>query len=236
MKMSIAIPTYESKGRGNEFLEDLFRTIEIQTFKDFEVVISDHSIDNELLKVIYQYRGKFKIVYLKNEEQRGNGPANTNNAIENCSGEIIKVMFQDDFFYDDEALEKIYNAFDENTKWLLCACNHTKNDGNSFYGDLYPAWNGDIINGVNTISSPSVLAARREVFDQVKFDPNLVMMMDCEFYYHAKERYGDPIYYHDVLVSNRVHEDQISSMYLKEDYQKKFNGELLYCKEKHGVK
>ena len=43
MRMSIAIPTYESKGRGVEFLDDLFRTIEIQTFKDFEVVVSDHS-------------------------------------------------------------------------------------------------------------------------------------------------------------------------------------------------
>jgi glycosyltransferase involved in cell wall biosynthesis len=236
MKISIAIPTYESKGRGNEFLDDLFSTIEIQTFKDFEVVVSDHSIDNELLKVIYQYRGKFKIVYVKNENDHGNGPANTNNAIKNCSGEIIKVMFQDDFFYDDEALEKIYNAFTPETQWLLCGSNHTKNDGNSFYWDLYPTWNDDIIRGVNTISSPSVLAARREVFENIKFDTNLVMMMDCELYYHIKKVYGDPVYYHDVLVSNRVHEDQISSMYLKNDYQTKLDKELLYCKEKHGVK
>ena len=35
-------------------------------------------------------------------------PANTNKAISMCSGDIIKVMFQDDFFYDDEALEKIW--------------------------------------------------------------------------------------------------------------------------------
>ena len=47
MRMSIAIPTYEVKGRGVEFLNDLFRTIEIQTFKDFEVVVSDHSKDDK---------------------------------------------------------------------------------------------------------------------------------------------------------------------------------------------
>ena len=41
MKMSIAIPTWESYGKGNEFLDDLFRTIEIQSFKDYEVVVSD---------------------------------------------------------------------------------------------------------------------------------------------------------------------------------------------------
>ena len=44
MKMSIAVPTWESYGKGNEFLDDLFRTLEIQTFQDFEVVVSDHSL------------------------------------------------------------------------------------------------------------------------------------------------------------------------------------------------
>ena len=52
MRLSIAIPTCESKGRGVEFLDDLFRTIEIQTFKDFEVVVSDHSKDDKLVDVI----------------------------------------------------------------------------------------------------------------------------------------------------------------------------------------
>ena len=236
MKMSIAIPTYESKGSGNEFLEDLFRTIEIQTFRDFEVVVSDHSVDNEILKLTDQYREKFKIVYVKNKDNRGNGPANTNNAIKNCSGEIVKIMFQDDFFYDDEALEKIYNAFEPDINWVLCGSNHTKDDGNSFYWDLFPTWNDDILNGVNTISSPSVLATRRTVFNNIKFDTNLVMMMDCELYYHIKKLYGDPVYYNDILVSNRIHEDQISSMYLKNNYQKKFDNELQYCKEKHEVK
>ena len=39
MKMSIAVPTWESYGKGNEFLDDLFRTLEMQTFQDFEVVV-----------------------------------------------------------------------------------------------------------------------------------------------------------------------------------------------------
>jgi len=235
MKISIAIPTYGSKGRGGEFLEDLFETIQIQTFKDFEVVVSDHSIDNEILKLTDQYREKFEIVYIKNENNLGNGPANTNNAIENCSGEIVKIMFQDDFFYDDEALEKIYNAFDPDTNWVLCGSNHTKDDGNSFYWDLFPTWNTNILNGVNTISSPSVLTTRKAVFDDIKFDTSLVMMMDCELYYHIKKLYGDPVYCNDILVSNRIHEDQISSMYLKDNYQKKIDKEIQYCKKKHKV-
>lgn len=236
MKISIAIPTWECNGRGSEFLDDLLRTIEIQTFKDFEVVISDHSSNDDLLNVINSFSGKFKILYFKNEKDRGNGPANTNNSIEKCSGDIIKIMFQDDFFYDDESLEKINTQFEQNIEWLMCGSNHTRDDGHSFYWDLYPEWNDNILNGVNTLGSPSSLAFRKQIFKDTKFDPNLVMMMDCDFYYNVKEKYGHPFYYNDILVTNRVHSNQISSRYIEDNYQVKINQELLYCKKKYSDK
>ena len=43
MKVSVAVPTFEYSGRGVEFLDDMFRTVQSQTLKDVEVVISDHS-------------------------------------------------------------------------------------------------------------------------------------------------------------------------------------------------
>jgi glycosyltransferase involved in cell wall biosynthesis len=234
MRMSIAIPTWECHGRGGEFLDDLLRTIEIQSFKDFEVCISDHSENDDVLNVCSQFEDKFKIHYSRNLEDRGNGPANTNAAMDLCTGDIIKIMFQDDFFYDDEALEKIEKEFVESVDWLVCGSNHTQDDGHNFYWELYPKWNDDIIGGVNTISSPSVVAVRREVFNQVKFDEKLVMMMDCEYYYHARKLFGDPVYYNDVLVTNRVHSNQISSRYLNSsDPKEKLSKEVNYCKQKH---
>lgn len=234
MKISIAIPTWECYSRGQEFIGDLLRTIEIQTFRDFEVVISDHSVDNKLVEIVDKFKNKFEINYFKNNNDRGNSSSNTNTAINKCSGEIIKVMFQDDFFYDDEALEKIHNHFTEDVKWLLCGSNHTNDDGYNFYWDLYPKWNDDIIKGINTIGSPSVLSARREVFGKNKFDTNLVMMMDCDFYYNLKKTYGDPVYYNDVLVTNRVHEHQISQkFYSQKKYNENFQKEINYCLKKH---
>ena len=82
MKISIAIPTWESHGRGAEFIDDLLRTIKIQTFKDFEVCISDHSENDDVLNVCNQFEDKFKINYSRNLEDRGNGPANTNAAMD----------------------------------------------------------------------------------------------------------------------------------------------------------
>jgi len=237
MKISVAIPTWECHGKGDYYLRDLFYSLTKQTFKEFEVCVSDHSKNNKILSVCEEYSDLLDIKYYKNSDDRGNSPANTNSAIEMCSADIIKVMFQDDFFYSNEALGKIVKLFDENLDdyWVLCGTNHTQDDGNSFYGNLIPQWNDNIINGVNTISSPSVLSIRKEVFDKIQFDKNLVMMMDCEFYHHAKEIFGEPIYCKEILVCNRVHENQISSNYLKEDYQEKFDNELLYCREKHKI-
>lgn len=233
MRFSIAIPTWESYGRGGEFLDDLLRTIEIQTFKDFEVCISDHCENDEVLNVVKTFEDKFNIVYSKNDENRGNGPANTNKAIDMCSGDIIKVMFQDDFFYDDESLEKIDKELTySDRKWLVNGCNHTKNDGHSFYWEIYPRWNGRLLQGVNTISSPSVLSFRKEVTN--RFDETLVYFMDCEFYYGMNAAYGLPVFLDDVLISNRVGDHQISSQVNKsrEEYVSR---ETEYCMKKYNI-
>lgn len=232
-KISIAIPTWESYNNGEQFLDDLLRTIEIQTFKNFEVVISDHSKDDYLLSKIKEFEDKFDIKYYRNEKDRGNGPANMNNAIRKCSGEIVKIIFQDDFFYDDHALEKIYYAlYNSDRMWLLNATNHTKDDGNSFYWDLYPKFNNDLLKGVNTISSPSVVSFKRQ--SEVVFDETLVYFMDIDYYYGMRKKYGDPVFYDDILVTNRFpHENSISSNI--ENKEKIMSVESKYCFQKYGV-
>ena len=234
MKFSIAIPTWESYGKGGEFIDDLLRTIEIKTFQDFEVCISDHSETDDVLDVVKTFENKFNIVYSKNAENRGNGPANTNKAIDMCSGDIIKVMFQDDFFYDDEALEKIVNEFDNSDKmWLVNGSNHTQDDGHSFYWELYPTWNDKLLEGVNTISSPSVLSFKKEVVN--RFDENLVYFMDCEFYYGMNEKYEQPIFLNDVLVSNRVGEYSVTTNVSHKNRDYYVEKETKYCKEKYDL-
>lgn len=238
MKMSIAIPTWECHGRGAEFLDDLIRTILIQTMTDYEVIVSDHSEDNEVKNIVKYYeKNGMNIKHVRNKNDRGNGPANTNVAIDLCQGEIVKVMFQDDFFYDDEALEKIYNSLTESDKdWLVCGCNHTRTDGRDFYWTLMPTWNADILRGVNSISSPSVLAFKNNKVKE-RFDENVVMMMDCEMYYRLDKIHGQPVYLHDDLVTNRVHDGQISMQkYKSADFSDFMKKEVDYCFDKHSVK
>jgi glycosyltransferase involved in cell wall biosynthesis len=97
--ISIAIPTYEMNGVGNIFLKKSLELISLQTFKDFEIVISDHSIDDSIKNVCCEFEDSLKIVYLRNEINRGSSSSNMNNAILNCRGEIIKFLFQDEYLY-----------------------------------------------------------------------------------------------------------------------------------------
>jgi hypothetical protein len=84
---------------------------------------------------------------------------------------------------------------------------------------------------VNTISSPSVIAFKNEI--DVQFDENLVYLMDLDFYYHMRNKYGEPVYFDDILVSNRIHPDSISSgIDNKEEFILK---ESNYCKTKFNL-
>ena len=137
-------------------------------------------------------------------------------------------MFQDDFFVDNGALQLIHDTFtNTNCGWLVNGCNHT-NDGKTFYREMVPSWNDRVVLGENSISSPSVLSFRNE--NMVYFDESLVMLMDCEYYYQLFLKYGEPFIISNILISNRTHKHQISSMYTKS-----LSDEIQQVKIKHKI-
>lgn len=212
MKISICIPTWEQYGKGVEFLKNNFEVLLSQTYQNFNVIISDHSKDENIKLLCDEYSNYFEIKYFKNESFLGNGPANTNNSIINADGDIIKIIFQDDYLYDEKALELISKEFEnKECDWLVCGCNHTHDDGLSYTNKMVPHWNDSIKRGVNTISSPSVLSFRND--NPCLFDENLTMLMDCDMYYQLYVRYGLPTILPKYLVTNRIHKHQISNLY-----------------------
>jgi hypothetical protein len=159
----------------------------------------------------------------------GNGPANTNNTIINADGDIIKIIFQDDFLYQDNALDLIVKEFeDKDCNWLVSGCNHTHDDGKNFSNFMVPYWNDKIATGTNTISSPSVLSFRND--NPCLFDEELTMLMDCEMYYQLYIRYGFPKIITDCLITNRMHQHQISSLYNKDMWS-----EIDHVRNKHNI-
>lgn len=229
--MSIAIPTYETFGKGKEYLRFQFEKFLNQTFKDFEVVISDQSADDEIKKVCDEYSDRLNIFYFRNEDRRGLSSGNVNNAIRNCKREIIKILFLDDFLWDKNSLKYFVDAFTEETNWVVSACEHTRDDGKSFYRTFYPKYNHNIHLGFNTISSPSVLAFRNAA-DKMYFDERLVWLMDVDFYKRLYIKYGEPTLLNKITVVNRTHDKQMGT--ITENNVKRKEYDLMW--KKYGFK
>ena len=207
--LSICIPTYEMKGYGNLFLRKSFDILADQTFKDFNVIISDHSKDSLIKDLCNEYKDRLDIKYVKNTVKRGSSSANINNAIKNADGKLIKILFQDDFLYNEKSLEEIASNFDlEKDKWLITACIHS-NDGLNFFRPFYPKYNRYIHLGKNTISSPSVLTIKNE--NHLLFDENLIWLMDVDYYKRCYNKFGHPKILNEVNIVNRVGSHQVSN-------------------------
>ena len=207
--ISIAIPTYEMKGIGDQYLSELFDTIKEQDYKNFEVCVSDHSQDNKILQVCEEYANYFEIQYYKNEETRGNGPANTNSVVEMCRGKITKLIFQDDLFINKSALSKIKSAFDETSyNWCFNGFAHTIN-GTEHFRPMISKWTDMMLEGRNLLGSPSCVSFLTEKFE--RFDENLQLLMDTDFYHRMRYNHGVPCIIEDYLTSNREHPNRISS-------------------------
>jgi glycosyltransferase involved in cell wall biosynthesis len=215
-KISIAIPTYEMNGVGVKFLRELLDTIRTQTFQNFEVCISDHSLDESISNVCKDYSKYFDIKYRKNQNERGNGPANTNSSIEMCSGEYIKIIFQDDLFINDEALGKINERFEETgCDWLFNGFMHTSN-GRDFGRPMVPQWTDALLEGRNLMGAPSNVSFKADKF--LGFDPKLKLLMDTDFYHRMQVKWGMPEIIKEKLVASRIHQNSISSSRVNYNY------------------
>ena len=221
MKISIAVPTYECNGKGWLFISELLNSIHKQTYKNYEVVIADQSTDDNIRDIIKAYSTHINIKYLNTCHIPRRIANNFNQAINNCSGDIIKPMCSDDFFIDDYALEKIaINFKNNNFDWLISGCVHSKSIHN-LYDRMIPHYHDKIHLGANTISSPSVLAMRKKL----NFDENLALLIDCEIYKRLYTLHGMPSIITDPLISNRMHDNQMQKTY---DYDLK-KSEQDYC-------
>ena len=104
-EFSIAIPSHDRGENGPKWMRELLDTLAEQTFQDFDVVVSDQSENDHIMKVCEEYDMEF--VYIQYGGK--NACENLNTALDNCDGRIIKIMFSDDIFVKKNALELIHD-------------------------------------------------------------------------------------------------------------------------------
>jgi glycosyltransferase involved in cell wall biosynthesis len=95
--ISIALPVYN----GANYLRQALDSIRLQSFTDFEVVISDNASTDETPEICQEYAERDPRIKVKRCEQFLLQAENVNRAVELCSGEWVKLFCHDDLMLPD---------------------------------------------------------------------------------------------------------------------------------------
>ena len=217
--ISICIPTWEVRGEGAGYLEHTFNILANQIFTDFNIIISDNSQDDSIQNISEKWSNVLNIKYFKNENGRGKIAPNLNYGLSKCDGQYIKILFQDDFLYDIDSLQLIYNyiQLNPNTKWLLTGCCHTE-DAVTFEKVMQPVYHDKIYLGYNTISCPSVMTIKNDE-EMLIFDENLIWLVDVDYYKKCFDKFGLPDIINDIIIVNREQPNRVTKSITQEIVQ-----------------
>lgn len=163
---------------GAFFLWRAVNSVLDQTFKDYEIVIV----------------------------REGSMPVNTNAGIKKAKGQLVKILYMDDYFANHRALQNIVDNFEFTDEWMI-----TGADTNP-----HPYWTDDIHTGNNHLGSPSALTIRNK--DPLLFDENLSWLLDCDLYKRLYDLHGEPKILDEVNVNIGIHEGQMTNL-LSDDYK-----------------
>jgi len=173
-KISICIPTHSMKNK-DFFLERALKSIREQTFQDFEIVITN----------------------------KGKMAENTNASIKEATGELVKILYIDDWLAHRNALQDIVDNFEG--EWLI-----TGADTNP-----HPRWTNDIETGNNKLGSPSALTMRRKT--ALLFDERMSWLLDCDLYKRMYDKYGLPVILDSIGVNIGIHDGQMTNILTDEE-------------------
>lgn len=193
-RISVVVPAHKGMKNHDDFKRRLRESVEKQTFKDWELIFTYDGLMAE----------------------------NTNSAIRKAKGEIIKILYLDDYLSDDMALQRVSDAFDENPEqvWLASGCVHD-NGEERYLAPHLPTYSSDILTGNNTIGSPSVVAVRSGL--GMYFDETLSWLLDCDLYYRLYKKYGPPIILNTLDVAIGIGDHQTSVLMSDEAKEKEYD-------------
>jgi glycosyltransferase involved in cell wall biosynthesis len=209
--LSICIPAYKRV----DYLQRLLDSIVSQTFRDFEVIVTDDSPDDAVDLLCAGYREKLPLQYYRNPTAFGT-PENWNEAVRRAKGEWIKIMHDDDWFASADSLDDYVGAITAHpeARFIFSAYRDVfLDEGREREMYLpkarYKAFLRDktILFGKNIVGPPSVVLYKR--LPAVEFDPAVKWVVDIDFYIRILAK-GQPVYIGKILVNVGLGKTQVT--------------------------
>jgi glycosyltransferase involved in cell wall biosynthesis len=181
--ISICIPAYKRV----DLLKKLLDSIAEQTYKNYELLISDDTPDDSVKLLVDNYLSLLPLSYEKNETPLGAG-TNAVHVIRKAKGEWIKLMHGDDWFSSPDALQLFADAARTSGKdFIFSASTQIWLEEKKQQIDvLTPGRKAMLDKSVfslfylNVIGHPSVVMHRRDA--SVEYDTGFKWVIDIDFY------------------------------------------------------
>lgn len=226
--VSVVIPVYNRE----RTIEKAMQSVLEQTYSDLElIIVDDGSTDKtrEIVKNVTDPRVKY--IY---QDNMGACVAR-NHGIDEADGDYIAFQDSDDVWHKDK-IEKQLQIFSthENVDIVCCQTQCLRLDGSVFLsGENIPKGLLDRENYPGGITTQT-LVMKREITDNVRFDPKVTRYQDLDFLLTAQKNYS--IYcVADSLVDRYIGEDSITNhperIYeMAEYFEKKYPEKMQYKK------
>jgi len=234
--ISICIPTYNQ----TFFLKKVLDSILIQTYTNYEVVITDDSStsDVELLIKDYKFRNSnIQIHYFKNSPSLGT-PENWNASIRNAKGEWIKMMHHDDCFSDSEALQKFVDLIDNDEKisFVFTGSFYRNIEGKKIEHSIDHETFQQIQKNPVTLFSGNLIGPPSAVMfknNGIYFDKCLKWLVDIDFYYNFLKETSKINYSTECLIESYLPESRVTNSCWMNKYVEV--PEYLHCIHKNKI-
>ncbi len=209
--ISICIPAYK---RVN-YLKRLLESIRIQTFTDFEVIVTDDSPDDSVQQLCMQYSDQLPLNYSKNQYTLGT-PENWNEGIRKATGEWIKIMHDDDWLSSADSLGQFYHMAVKtpDTDFIFSGYSIFEHDQfksnsiiNSFQERLLRKDPRNLFYK-NVIGPPSVILHRNH--QHLLYDNQMKWLVDIDFYMRYLNEFPNFQFTREKLVNIGFNEGQVT--------------------------
>jgi len=208
-KFSICIPSYKRPGN----IRRLLGSIAMQTFKDFEIVITDDSPDDSVKQVVDSF-SELPITYFKNDKPLGT-PANWNKGISLARGEWIKIMHDDDWFRTSESLQLFAQKTNENKAFIFSQYITVFESGEEKKSNFPLLWKDLIVNNPLTLLANNVIGAPSVTLINKKFaelyDERMKWRVDIDYYIRLLKKEKGYAFINDHLVNIGMSESQVTN-------------------------